>query len=179
MKAKNPKSARHIISVAAFSRDEWYQIFDYLLELEEMCSYKFGYVELNISCPNKGTESITSDIFKHFAKWDPIIKLTPNNNVIEQIKNYLEWGGNSFHLSNTLPSAKGGISGPQLQSHSLRLIEKVRKIYGDTPRIIGGGGIYSKADIKRYEIAGVDHYSISTACFNPIKLFEIINYFKH
>jgi len=35
--------------------------------------------------------------------------------------------------------------------------------------IIGGGGIQSKEDIKKYSNAGAKYYSISTLLFNPCK----------
>jgi dihydroorotate dehydrogenase len=41
-------------------------------------------------------------------------------------------------------------------------------------RIIGGGGIYRPEHVDEYQDAGVDLYSISTACFKPWTLPGII-----
>ena len=122
MNSRNPGHEKHIISVTAFSLDEWYQLSEIIAMLQEEKKYIFGWVELNISCPNMYTRPVTSNIVKNFSKWKTVIKLPPDMKILKQIGSYLEWGCNNFHMSNTLPSSKGGISGAQLQPHSLKLI---------------------------------------------------------
>jgi dihydroorotate dehydrogenase len=47
-----------------------------------------------------------------------------------------------------LKTYEGGLSGRKIQEYSLPMIYTLRKKYGNSIRIIGGGGIYSIEDYQ-------------------------------
>lgn len=134
-------------------------------------------IEINVSCPNAEKKMI-HDGLKEFLnnqrKWC-IIKLSPVTN-ITLIDQYYKEGFRQFHCSNTLPVKEGGLSGKTLIPYNKKLIETITNKYDDV-EIIGGGGITGIQDIINYKKIGASHYSISTLCFNPIKLG--ILYYKY
>ena len=95
-----------------------------------------------------------------------IIKLPPIN-YHDDLDRYYNEGFRQFHVSNTLPTKFGGLSGPELKPYTQRNIQYIRDFYKDTI-IIAGGGIRSVKDIKYYKAYGADHFSVSSLCFNPI-----------
>ncbi len=135
-------------------------------------------LELNISCPN--VDHKVSNVAEIIKKFSHIgiklsLKLPPVEQSINLISEALKEGVTTFHLSNTIPSDKGGISGVLLKEQSLKLIAKVKEKFGDKIEIIGGGGIYSEEDIDLYNSAGADIFSIATIIIkNPLKINKII-----
>ena len=125
-------------------------------------------LELNISCPNVKNNLIHNDLYKFLnleRKWCSI-KLSPNTD-ISLVDKYYDQGFRQFHCCNTLLTEYGGLSGISIQQHSLKLIKEIKSKYNDV-EIIGGGGITTIDDIKKYKKYGADHYSISSLMFNPI-----------
>ena len=134
-------------------------------------------IELNVSCPNTDKHMINTGLKSFLNKkrnWC-IIKLSPlekSNN----IDNFYNVGFRQFHASNTLPSEKGGISGPILKSYTIGTIKYIKSQYDDSI-VIAGGGIRTLKDVKDYKEAGADHFSISTLCFNPVSFLKF--YFEY
>lgn len=157
-----------VISLYGHTYLEWDNLYRYL-------SYsRYTDIELNLSCPNI-VETTTQDIYKICKLFNldyrVVVKLPPIGylSIFDQAYNA---GVKIFHCCNSYPSLVGGISGKPLISYSLKVIEHLKLI--DTNLIIiGGGGITSIADIKTYRNAGADHFSISTALFNPLTYFTV------
>ena len=128
-------------------------------------------IEINISCPNidKNIDNnldLTPLINKK-REWC-IIKLAPLEKR-ENIDNYYNQGFRQFHVSNTLKTQKGGLSGPMLRPYTNNLIEILREKYGNNVTIIAGGGVRSKKDAENYIKQGADFVSVSTLLFNPFR----------
>ena len=102
------------------------------------------------------------------AKVSPFITGEELHYVIEKL-NFRQ-----IHLANTIPTNKGGLSGPALKQYVLQLIHYVRGMWGDHITIIAGGGIRTKRDISEYMDAGANHISLGTVCFNPLRLRKLL-----
>ena len=118
-------------------------------------------IELNVGCPNVGPYDISRADIRLFASnyKNLIVKVSPNV-TREFLDDCQELGVKTIHLSNTIPTSQGGISGSQLKELCLPLVETVATTYN--MEIIAGGGIYSKQDVIDYANAGAKHFSIST-----------------
>jgi dihydroorotate dehydrogenase len=120
-------------------------------------------LELNLSCPNVSNSEITDVELSLFVKKFPTlqVKVVPTSH--PDIERFKDLGIKTIHMSNTIPTAKGGISGRQLKETNLPLVEHAanRGLI-----VIAGGGIYSAQDVEDYRNAGADHFSISTAFFS-------------
>ena len=126
-------------------------------------------IELNVSCPNVGTslvqfESHIKTFLNDEREWC-IIKLSPQMQM-KHIDTFYNDGFRQFHCCNTLPSVKGGISGPLLRPYVLNKIQYIKSKYPDTT-VIAGGGVRDIHDAQEYLNHGADHVSVSTLCFNP------------
>ena len=125
-------------------------------------------IEINVGCPNVGSYSISDDEVKSFVRCVELgyirnlsVKLSPTStNNGDYVKRLCDLGINNFHLSNTISTPKGGISGRQLKDINLYKVEKIAKIF--TGRIIAGGGIYDRQDVIDYRNVGATDFSIST-----------------
>jgi dihydroorotate dehydrogenase len=140
-------------------------------------------VEINLSCPNLPENTVPKLIdndspmmFTAFekkrdwciAKVSPFITGKELHHVVEKL-NFRQ-----IHLANTIPTNKGGLSGPALKQYVLQLIHYVRGMWGDHITIIAGGGIRTEDDITEYMDAGANHISLGTVCFNPFKLRKLL-----
>ena len=132
-------------------------------------------IELNVSCPNTDKHMINKGlkVFLNKKRDWCIIKLPPIN-YQEDFDRYYNEGFRQFHLSNTLPTKYGGLSGPLLKPYTQKNIQYIRKFY---PKciIIAGGGIRSIKDIDEYKNSGANHFSVSTLFFHPFKTFSFIS----
>ena len=54
-------------------------------------------------------------------------------------------------------------------------IEYLMNKLGVNGRLIAGGGITHIEDIRRYEEAGADDFSLGTVCFNPYRLYKLLD----
>ena len=125
-------------------------------------------IEINIGCPTVGSYTISDDDINLFVKCFPELKVKLSPTVdLDYIKRLHSLGVNKFHLSNTLPSNEGGISGYPLKRISLTLVEKTATMNLEKLHIIAGGGIYKPQDIKDYRDAGANSFSLSTIWFTP------------
>lgn len=129
-------------------------------------------IELNVSCPNTDKHMINKGLkvfLNKKRKWC-IIKLPPLH-YQEDFDRYYNEGFRQFHISNTLPTKYGGLSGPMIKPYTERNIDYIRKFYPKCV-IIAGGGIRSMKDIRDYKFHGATHFSISSLCFNPISFLK-------
>jgi dihydroorotate dehydrogenase len=132
-------------------------------------------LEVNVSCPNAEKSMIDENIHKFIndkRKWC-VIKVSPLVTK-GKLDSYYKVGFRQFHVSNTLPTERGGLSGKTLIPYNKESIEYLRKTYPDTV-IIGGGGIQDIDDALMYKKFGADHISVSTLCFNPYKFMKFYN----
>ena len=125
-------------------------------------------IEINVGCPNVGSYTIADEDVRLFVKCfsELQVKLSPTVD-LDYIKRLHSLGVNRFHLSNTLPTDRGGVSGYPLKRISLTLVEKTAKINLKDLHIIAGGGIYHPQDVKDYRNAGANSFSLSTIWFTP------------
>ena len=165
-----------VLSIAETSEDEF-------LIMEDMIPNTMN-VEVNLSCPNLPESTVpkllnndSSKIFTSsrmrdwcIAKVSPFISEKELEYVIDKL-NFKQ-----IHFANTIPTKKGGLSGPSLKPYVLQLIHYVRGIWGDAITIIAGGGIKTKNDISEYINEGANHVSLGTVCFNPIRLRKLLNF---
>ena len=124
-------------------------------------------LEINLSCPNVPSVTIPANILRSFLDKFPRLTLKTSPVIPQkELEEYAEMGVENFHMSNTIPSPEGGISGEQLKKINLPLIENAAKtLYGDI-RLIAGGGIYSAQDVIDYRNAGAHDFAISTVWFS-------------
>lgn len=165
IKSIDKKPIDGIVSIHGFNADEWFYLANYL------CSRTTPeYIEFNLSCPNVGHKVNISEITEAIrlclnCERIPICKLPPIR-YMDYVDPLWHLGVRWFHCCNTIPSPGGGISGKPLKQYSLWATEQIKDTYDAT--IIGGGGITSIDDIKDYENAGADYFSIGSFCFNPL-----------
>ena len=161
---RHPKD---IVSISILNPGDWDYLHDRML-------YKgVSHIELNISCPNANVSKLNKKIFfEALENYEVIVKM-PHGSSYEDIARYHDYGATTFHVSNTKLTSKGALSGIDLIETNLRLIETIKE-KNEKIKIIGGGGIYDLTTLQRYEKAGSDHFSLSTAIFNPIKFYKIL-----
>ena len=157
-----------LISVAGLSgNDDWLQILE---EIPAECM-----VEINVGCPNVSNYSIPNHILlAYLSKFAFVsLKIPPTEAALYRaIDAHHHVGIQYVHMSNTLPTKRGGESGRRLRSVNLPLIKRMRTMAPEI-NIIGGGGIYSAWDLKSYKNAGANHFSLSTVWFTPWKIRQI------
>ena len=157
---------RDIYSISAIEPDvEWPLLYSYIPD--------YVNLELNLSCPNINKDGspppgISLPMLEKFLKKFPnlIVKIRPIP--WAGMEDMIRIGLKSVHMSNTIATEKGGISGPQLKKINIPLIKKVcdssdgYSIWEADVNIIAGGGIYTKQDVIDYRNAGANDFSIST-----------------
>lgn len=127
----------------------------------------FQRIELNLGCPNVHKYGILPATLRAYTRFNPVIaKLPPTLHCVEMADMAVDCGVKALHLSNTLPSERGGISGYPLKRINLTLVSAVRARHPTVP-IIAGGGIYNPWDVTDYWYAGADAFSLSTVWFDP------------
>ena len=133
-------------------------------------------IELNLSCPNLD-KKLSWESAKCFTpntrKWC-IAKMSPLTTP-EEIKFVVKHLSiTQLHFSNTLPTIRGGLSGPMLRGYTTELIELARSEYGDSVEIIAGGGVSDFGSVTDYLSSGANHISLGSVCFNPFKLGKLL-----
>ena len=134
-------------------------------------------IELNLSCPNVDRKLSweSARLFSSSRDRDwCIAKLSPTTTP-EELEFVIEYlGFSQLHFSNTLPTEKGGLSGPVLRSYTNDLIELVRDKWGSSVEIIAGGGVSDFGSVINYLSNGADHISLGSVCFQPFKLRKLL-----
>ena len=169
--ANAPKRNQDIISLAALEISDW-NSFAKTLKSSKFENNK--NIEINIGCPNASIVDFPVELASLFEGKNIIVKVPPTIDINSKIKEFLSVDINTFHLCNTIPTPKGGVSGYPLQEYTLPAIKKAREEFGHKITIIGGGGIYTLKDAKKYIEAGADHLSLSSVMFNPIKGSKLV-----
>lgn len=162
-----------IVSIALQSIEEWPEFLKIIKEKKK--KYNILGIEFNVSCPNHSVSNINSEIVKE-AKTElnlVIIKI-PHNSSLSNINAFCKLGADTIHISNTKKTKKGALSGRSLIDQNLLDIIYIKENYGNSIKIIAGGGIYSFDELVLYKKAGADYFSLSTSLINPFKTFSII-----
>ena len=145
-----------IYSICGLRASEWVQLHG--------CIPKQISLELNVGCPNVHHTDIPLTLLSEYVdKFDSIqVKLPPDMSMklVEQI---VDAGVRTLHVSNTIPTPKGGISGAALKKVNLPLVSTISAL---GVRVIAGGGIYNSRDIDDYREVGAKDFSISTVCIS-------------
>ena len=155
-------NTRNVFSVSAMKKEEWSILLDYLDMVQYTASTQFSSInlELNLSCPNVNSVSLNSSLLSKFLDKFPLLstKIKPET-TMNEIEVLVGTGVKTIHMSNTIGTPKGGISGRQLKDVNLPKVEQAARL---SVNIIAGGGIYSPADVIDYRNAGANSFSISS-----------------
>ena len=169
-----------ILSIALMDQKD---ISLFLVKLEDYITnqkYNIKAIEINISCPNAKVNLITNyeiNLLKNFGL-EIIIKIPPAKSYLDMIDYYSQCGVRYFHLFNSFPTKRGGVSGKLIQNLYLKLIKKAKDKFENSIKIIGGGGIQSIEDLQIYQQQGADHFSIATLFLHPLKLNKFLKEYK-
>ena len=155
----------------------------FLVKLEDYISnqkYNIKAIEINVSCPNAKVNLIADheiNLLKDLGL-EIIIKIPPAKAYLDIIDYYSQNGVRYFHLFNSFPTKRGGVSGKLIQGIYLKLVKKAKDKFGNSIKIIGGGGIQSIEDLRMYKQQGADHFSISTLFLHQLKLNKFLKEYK-
>jgi len=187
------KPYRVIGSVAGFAVDDYAYVTQRLAARDEIEA-----IELNISCPNVGSEGetfacdpkLTSKVVAAArAATDKtlIVKLSPNVTDIASIAREAESAGaDALAVVNTvrgmaidtttwrprLGNVTGGLSGPAIRPIALLAVYEVARAVSIP--IVGQGGIETLSDALEFFLAGASAISIGTANFTDPRIPERI-----
>jgi dihydroorotate dehydrogenase (NAD+) catalytic subunit len=153
-----------------------------------------SFIELNVSCPNVGSEfgepfagspeaaaAVTREVKQALATTEipVIVKLAPNVPSVAKIaRAVVEAGADALCAVNTMPgmlidaecgqpvlaNRSGGISGPALKPIGLRCVYEVYSACPGVP-IIGTGGVSSGVDVIEYIMAGATAVGVGSAIY--------------
>ncbi|MDQ2992797.1 MAG: dihydroorotate dehydrogenase [Candidatus Eremiobacteraeota bacterium] len=180
-------------SVAGFSIDDYAYVCERLAVRDEIHA-----IELNISCPNVGSEGetfacdpkLTSKVVAAArATTDKtlIVKLSPNVTDIASIAREAQAAGaDALAVVNTvrgmaidtntwrprLGNVTGGLSGPAIRPIAVLAVYEVARAV--TIPIVGQGGIETLSDALEFFLAGASAISIGTANFTDPRIPERI-----
>ena len=134
-------------------------------------------IEINLGCPNVNSYSIDDKTLQRFTDKFPqtIVKVSPTIDI-----DFVRWlescGVRTVHLSNTIPTDKGGVSGRELREVNIPLFNHITGWFRESGMgFIAGGGIYTPEHIRQYKAVGAKSFSISTVCFTPWRIRSIVN----
>lgn len=160
-----PYRPGEIVSLAAVSNKDW-------AAFEKWLDERLGVVlvEFNPYCPNLDEHASlpsTRQLKRLLTLCpDAIFKLLPSPKSIDDAVKLFDQGVRYVHLSNTIPTPIGGISGKPLMKINLPLVEELAHSLPSL-EIIGGGGIYSWDDVITYRNAGARRFAVGSAFFWP------------
>jgi dihydroorotate dehydrogenase len=165
-----------VCSLAAVDDGDWERLFEFFQSPQHVMRWPTYRFELNFSCPNVEERGPPTDtILSNFRYAGHIsVKLPPDIARAEPlVERALAAGIRLIHLSNTLPSPIGGISGAALFRVNLPIVAYFARKYPEA-EIIAGGGIRGRAEVAAYRDAGARHLSVSTALFNPLRAAKLL-----
>lgn len=146
---------------------------------EQFLDEAFGplRVEFNVSCPNVDEHPSLPPLFKIRRLLancpDAIWKLPPTRRALDSAALLHDAGARYVHLSNTIPSPVGGISGTPLRELNLPLVEAVARALPSL-EVVAGGGIYHPDHVRQYRDAGAVRFSLATSFFWPPRARRIL-----
>lgn len=156
-----------LVSVHGFTPEDWDALLGQIAGIRPLG------VELNMSCPNVGHINWPERLFADaVATGVPVVVKLPPVRYEAMAAAAVEAGVRVFHCTNTLPIERGGLSGAPLKPIALEVVRAMRREYGETIRIIGGGGVRSAADVDDFVAAGADHVALGTITMNPVVLLS-------
>lgn len=175
-----PFRENRVCSLTAIEPGDWERLLDHVQAYRGALPRR---IELNVSCPNVPghvpLSTATARAFVALSGAVVSVKLAALPGAIEDAQRLTaEAGIRLVHLSNTLPSPAGGISGRPLFDTNLPLIERAARQLGDGVEIIAGGGIYSPTQARAYLDAGARHLSLATVFFNPMRAARLVYWFR-
>jgi dihydroorotate dehydrogenase len=149
----------------------WRRIMDFIPHLAQ--------VEANAGCPNVHDAAISLSLLRDYrCRFSFVsLKIPPTDKAEQFIHMASEANLNAVHISNTLPSPRGGQSGSILKPHSLKWVERAKEINPDM-KIIAGGGIYEPQDVIDYHNAGADCFSLATIWLTPWRVRKVVKQIK-
>lgn len=157
-----PPVSESILSIHGFTASEWTVLLQRARHLEPRA------LELNISCPNVGEITWPENLFADaVATGLPVIVKVPPVRFDTAVAAAVAAGVPWIHATNTLPVAKGGMSGAPLLPLAINTVRWVREHHGTSVAIIGGGGIRSPRDVALFAAAGADRFAIGTLALQP------------
>lgn len=161
----------HVFSLAPLEITDW-NAFERLLD-----SFLGRLrVEFNVSCPNVDDHpELPHDrqIGRILANCSSaIFKLPPLPASVDVACRLFELGARYVHLSNTISSPIGGISGAPLREVNLPLVEAAARAAPAGCEVIAGGGILSDDHIRQYADAGATRFSLGVAFFWPPRAYR-------
>lgn len=172
-----------IVSFALIDGDdrEWVALTNYLVRNSYLRT-----IEVNVSCPNTDhpipalpSENRIRKLLDldNLSPLTVIWKLPPLPSSIAAASRLAGLGARHIHMSNTLPSPIGGISGAALREVNLPLVESIARFIGSPElcEVIAGGGIYSRDHVRQYRDAGATRFSLATAFFWPPLAYSVIH----
>lgn len=165
-----------IYSFAAYQEsEELARIYNYI----SRCSFVPDNinVEINVSCPNIHGESVKFEHVKPFIdryEWVSV-KLPPTDEAYYWLDK-LNGSGVVAHLSNTIPTPKGGLSGHSIGVRNIPLIKYAKE--NTDLKVIAGGGVYSANDVDEYLNLGADYISLATVFFSPWRVPGVLRSLK-
>lgn len=180
-------------SVAGFSTDDYTYVCERLATRDEIAA-----IELNISCPNVGSEGetfachpeLTAKVVRACRSTTDktlIVKLSPNVTDIARIaREAQDAGADALAVINTvrgmgidvntwqprLGNVTGGLSGPAIRPIAVLAVYEVA--HAVTIPIVGQGGIESTTDALEFFLAGASAIGIGTANFSDPRIPERI-----
>ncbi len=170
-----------ILSISLINEEDMVRFFEVLKNYIINQNVNLNAIEINISCPNAKIGLITNDeiaLLKSLGL-EVIIKVPPIKRYLEIIEFYKNSDVKYFHLFNSFPCSKGGLSGVVIKRLYFKLIKRAKESFGESIEIIAGGGIQSIYDIVDYRDIGVNYYSISSLFFHPMKFIKFFNDYKN
>jgi dihydroorotate dehydrogenase len=124
-------------------------------------------IEVNLGCPNVHDYGIPEEVLGEYTKRHNVSAKLPQTEDIDAVAEMCVRSQVDYlHVSNTLPTPRGGESGRRLKALNVPIVKRLAARYPEMS-IIAGGGIYDSADIADYEAAGAKHFSLATIWFRP------------
>ncbi len=171
IKKFNKKNA--IVSIAMQNISEWPCFLKIINQKKQ--KYNILGIEFNVSCPNHNITNITSKIVEEAkTEFKYVIIKIPHKSPAYLLDEFCNLNTDIIHVSNSKKTNLGALSGKSLIEQNISDITYIKEKFGDNKKIIAGGGIYSYADLIRYQKAGADYFSLSTSLINPFKTYNII-----
>lgn len=178
---------KFIVSVHGFNPYEWIRLAQKLTE--GMAILFPGVVELNLSCPNVGSDpsravellvkELRPCVYALRLRGVTVQAKLPPVNPVPLAEALHSVGVTHFHAVNTLALPHGGgMSGKPLLPLALEAVRRTRLALPDAV-MTGGGGVSHLDDVKRFVDAGADHVAVGSMLFNPLNWAKLYGMASH